>query len=354
MQRIYTFLALLALATSAPAQTSSARAKSATSPRKDVLTPPPPPKAATAQRAINPITIKVGEDDWRFADPAAFAIGSINLEAMATSPLVQGIVEQVAQDIPGGVEAFRTAFDKAIGRSGVRRISLSVKEGVSEPSVLILVTGRVNESDLAKLTQGKLEVRRLGLENVLLGSRTDLQAALRRLSVPRSNVNGALQQEGKLLAAANDIWFAGSLTGLSPLGAFKSPVKKLSFGLNLRQDIALNLTVDTGDLKTALDLAQKAQESQTELPEGASFSTTVDGSVVRMSLGMEGDRFKTFVAEAWKGQVKSGLASELGKMLEHANLSADGGQSGRTPAPKGKAVIYGLEDGPKEVPLRKP
>jgi hypothetical protein len=348
MPRIYTFLALIALAAGASAQTTQAKSKASSLPRKDVLTPPPPPKALPASRAINPAAIRAGEDDWRFADPAASVIGSVNLEALATSPLVQGVIEQIAQDLAGGAESFRSALHKTLGRSGVRRISFSIKEATGEPVVLALLTGKMDENELAKLAQGKVEFRRLGLENVLAGYRSDLQWPLRRLSLPRPAVSSALLQEGKVLAMGNDIWLAGSLAGLNSIGGFRSPVRKISFGLNVRQDIDLNLRVDTGDSKAALDFAQKAEQSQTELPEGTSLAASVEGSAVRLRLAVNGDRVGKFVADAWKGQAKG----ELAKMLEGINLSALAGTAPTTPPRPRKAVIYGLEDGPKEVPLR--
>jgi hypothetical protein len=312
------------------------------------IPPPPPPRngiRAVSAHAVNPVTIRVGEDDWRFADPASAVIGGINIEALAQSPLVRSVVEEVAKQLPGGEEAYRTATARLPVAPGLRRITFALRGGGAETDGLALITGRVDTGEIGRLAQGRVEIRRLDAENILVGTPSLVQSAVRRLALP-ARPESALIREGRVMAASGDAWLAGSADALAP-SALGIPIRQFSLALRLQQDFRLDASVEGADASFAQDILKKAEESRGQLPEGAAFSTSVEGSTVRVSFFMDGAGVRRLAAGAWTGR----LHSEFGKQMEKA-LNWAPALAGRPEPAQPKIVIHGLEDGPREVPFR--
>ena len=130
-------------------------------------------------------------------------------------------------------------------------------------------------------------------------------------------------------------------------------VRGFSLGLGLQKDLRLELPVDTGNAKRAQEMADEARKSAKDVPPGASFDTAVDGTKVRLRFAISGEQVNQAIAEA----VNTTSGPNLAELFSKAGFA--GSSSTTTPVNPPKpvrksAIIYGLDDGPKEVPLTKP
>ena len=161
-------------------------------------------------------------------------------------------------------------------------------------------------------------------------------------------MRAGLLQDAQTLAGSNDIWIAGSLpkTGTPKLPL---PIDTLTLGLSLQKDLLLDLTVNTGSVKTAQDLLHQLQQSQkSDLAKiGASMNLGAHDSTVRVRFAMNGDGLAQTLGDAM-GQ---GLTPQFAALLNRAGTPAASSPVPLPPPTRKTAVIYGLEDGPREVPL---
>jgi len=316
--------------------------------------PPPLTRQSTLQGASQPALLTVGETDWRFADPLPALVGGVNVESLSHSQLVHKLLEQLAAQLGQSPEILNK-----LGDSSITRISFSVTQRRPEPSVLVLVQGSLDDATAAGLTQSKLEMRRVDLNSVLLGSGADLDAAMARIQSKRPFVRAGLLQEVQTLAASNDFWMAGSLPSL---GAAKLPlpISALTLGLNLQKDVLLDLSMNTGSAKNAQMLLLQLQQSQkNDLAKiGASMNVGALGSTVRVRFAMNGESVSRALGEA----MSEGLGTQFAGFMSMAGMPTAGLPAAASRAPSAAptqpeaptrktAIIYGLEDGPREVQL---
>ena len=299
-----------------------------------------------------PVLVSVGEADWRFADPSAVLVGGVNVGALTSSKLVRNVLLELVGKMGQNPEVLK-AMDQA---SSVSRISFSLGEGKGEPSVLMLVEGNLDDAAAARMIQGKLEMRRLDLNTVLMGSAADLNQAATRMNATQPVLRASLQRQALALARSNDLWIAGAIPAVG--GAkLAIPMESLSLGLNLQTDVLLDLNVNMTTVKAAQDLVKQIQQGKKdELAKiGATLEASVAGTAAKVHFAMNGDQVAKAMGEAWShgvGQQMSGILGMAGMAAAAANAS----QAAPTPAPaptRKNVVIYGLEDGPREIPLTK-
>lgn len=297
---------------------------------------------------VAPSMISVGGPDWRFADPIATMIGGIDLESLAQSKIVRGAVAQLLANVPGS----QSALDNFSIASGVRRALFSLRDGAAEPSVLVLLSGQLDEKDLARALDGKLQVRRVDLENVLVGTGPELEAAVARMGRPAVASVVPAVYESKTLVDGHDIWIAGRIPRMPQTASVASAIHGFALGLSLRKDLRLDASVDTANVQMAQEIVEKARASQKEIPEGTSLDVTAQGNVVQMRFAMDGEKLSEALTKAMPTPGFSEMFSSLG--LSPAAQKGTASQKPVAPAPARKsAVIYGLEDGPREVPMNR-
>jgi hypothetical protein len=309
------------------------------------------PAQTAASQAVTPMTVAAGEPDWRFADPTAMLIGGINIERLARSELIRGTLEQIRQRLPES----QATLDKTLGpRPDISHVSFSLRQNGQDPDVLVLINGSMDEAAVAKALQSKLQVRRIDLNAVLLGNGPSLDAAVRRLSRPALPLQAPLFQQGKALAAAHDSWMAGSMPSVAQTAMLQAVVRGFSLGLDLRQDVRMELNVNFANAQLAQDIVQRVRASKADLPPGASLDIHATGSAARFLFAMDGAHVQQAVADAMAG----GLNAQLGSLFGAPDFAQAGAAPAATPKPapipapaRKSVVIYGLDDGPREVPL---
>jgi hypothetical protein len=330
--------------------------------RHEAVLPPPPPVSPQRPSVPQPTVVTVGEADWRFADPSASLVGGVNVDSLLHSELVHKVLQELASKMGQGAELLSTLAEN----SGISQIHFSVGEQAGKPAVLLLTYGALHDATVAALTQqGNVQMRRVDLMTTLFGSGADLEQAARRLQATQPVLRPALLRQAKELAADSDVWVAGSIPQMKGV-SMAMPFEELSLGLRMQHDVQLTMNVNAGSPKKAQDLADQILKSpQADLASmGVSINATVNGSSVKVLFGMNGDRVRQAITEAFDKNAGPGI-SGLARIAGLANaLSGPGlptglpaASSAAAPAAapatsaRQKAVIYGLDDGPREVPL---
>jgi hypothetical protein len=327
-----------------------------------------PAPAANPKPAARPIaaalkTIDVAKTDWRFAHPKPDLLLAINVGTITRSPFFQQMVQEAMKKVDSDQQKAQINMGLAIVK-GIERVQISVHSTAAgaDPDVLVLVTGQLDGMIRQMITQGGpkgMVTREIAQNAFLLGKAGAIDLAARRAA---GVVSPAIADE----LATNDIWIAGD-SGLlasaakSPLPPGIDSLKKFSLGLNFRDPAELNINLSTRDEAGAeqlvalynLAVAQAGTAPEaSELVQAAKIER--DGAKVRFRLSASAEILKHIAA----ARANAGTATDSGMPSQlPALLGLFGGPSAvstvATPAPapkpQGKIMIYGLEDGPKEV-----
>jgi len=279
------------------------------------------PSAGTSPGTL-PSTVDAAGIDWRFSDPSADTLAVLNCSKLSASPLAHSLI-----DLLGANQGLRQLDVQNIfrGLSGVDQVALSVRED----RIVLLVTGRTPDSILPAPEAGWKAVSLAG-NAILIGHADAVDQAVQRLSM--ATPLGDLADIALQRQADSDFWAVGSAKLASP-EAITAGVKLFSLTASIRD----RLTSDT-----AFEFNGVPEAS----PLRAWLSTLVDakieGNVVHVRMSKEAD-------ETWQsfGQIAvSPLGQRLGVLIKSARYLPvrDTAATVHT-----KPVIYGLDDGPREV-----
>jgi hypothetical protein len=236
----------------------------------------------------------------------------------------------------------------------VTRVLFSLRDSGTEPAVVALITGQVDDKALVRALNGKAQVRRVDLENVLLGTGIELENAVGRMTRPAVASALSVLHESKTLVDGHDFWIAGRIPRMPQTAGVAEAIQGFALGFSMRRDLRLDVSLNMANAQMAEEMVAKARASMKETPEGASLDVAAQGKAVQLRFGMEGAK----VLEAMsKAMPQSGFA-EMFSGLGIGPASAPAGSSApkpAAPAPVRKtAVIYGLDEGPREVPMTRP
>jgi hypothetical protein len=236
-------------------------------------------------------------------------------------------------------------------------VAFSIRNRTPEPDYLVLIKGRVDDAALARGLQGKAEMRRIGLDAVLIGKGPYLQTAVTRLSRP-PRLPGSLLQRGKTMAATHDVWFVGSLPFIPATAGLAGPIQNLALGLNVRDDLRLELTAGTATSKIARRIAEQAQVAQRQDANGGTLHVQAEGATLRLTYVVTGDQLVQNVRDALrKGFNPGALLGSLTTTPAGTAPVLETSPAAPTPNPepaRKTVVIHGLGDGPREIPLENP
>jgi hypothetical protein len=279
--------------------------------------------------------------DWRFAHPGATLVGGVRVTGLLQSPILNSLIEQNTAKDPTSaamVAAIRTAL------SGVSEIRFSVEDnGTSQPDVLAMITGHLDDAAAASLAQGKATLRRIDPDHLLIGEGSSLDDAVRRLNEPPVKLESRAVEKARPMANY-DVWLAGALPETPITASLSEMLKGLALGMSLGNDFKLEVALDTASAKMAEDLVSKAIETQKQQQQaiGGTLNAMVDGATARFRFEMEGSR----VAQAIQDAIaKGGLPQVSGLVPPQASQPA---AAPKEPERK-TVIIYGLDNGPKEV-----
>jgi hypothetical protein len=313
--------------TSAPAATRPVR----TAPRVTTLSP----RAPRTRSSASPSIIRVGELDWRFAHPHADLLIGMDLESLLGSELMRTLLRQWA----GKLGATPKEQDQMLaGLGDAKRILISIYN----KELLAMMVGNIGNLPQGPQAGG-LQFTRLSEDTALMGTEGGSFGALTRLKVPP--LPNPQQDEAKLMARTYDFWVWGRADRLAGLGAGangNTPVKKIKLGVSFRDGFNLQMILDTPDGASAAHLLAEMQKGA---PSG--MTGAVEGNSVRYAMVLDRDR----ALQRFGGFMTDSLGKQFAPLIAAARqMSAR--QSGGARPSAGKIVIDGLDDGPKEVPVK--
>lgn len=300
--------------------------------------------------------------DWRFAHPDADLRVSINLQSVLRSPAVTNAILQASLQAPKEQTA---KIQEILGILGsIERISVSARQKTAKDSdALVLVTGTFDPKWLQEFfpSKGTSQVRQVGPRSVLMGEGASFTQAARRMAGPAVAAPGELEQ--------SDIWIEAGPGILKQQQSQQTPpafrnIQALSLGMNLTESPEINLILRASDAASAQQLLTGIQGMM-----ALAIPSPKDATLLTRALQMrqEGDRIRLhFVAppelmQMAQAQAASGaLAEQLQPLLGLLGVSGGAAPAaGARPTPPepqvvvpdtgGKIIIYGLENGPREV-----
>jgi multidrug efflux pump subunit AcrA (membrane-fusion protein) len=193
---------------------------------------------------------------------------------------------------------------------------------------------------------------------ILYGDVALLDAAMRRLTLPASATPSPLIARAKTLSAGNDFWIGGSLPNIPAVALFGAGIRSLAAGLSLQQDFRFQVSLDMATAELAQALAAEARQSIEEARQQnkieAKQEIEVTGTTLHMKISMDMDRLSKLVADRLTDVAPmAGPVSGPGPSSTSPNRTQPQLQEAQPQQPK-SIKIYGLDDGPKEIPLSRP
>jgi hypothetical protein len=355
-------------------------------------------RISPAAQAAQPKVIPVDATDWRFAYPDSMMRMSINVGRMLRSPMVIDAIKNA----PGAAQLQISLGLKMI--QGIEKVQIAVRQGPggttsakagpksttsapgseNNPDMLVLITGQLDptlqQTIMQQSATNAMAARQIAPDVLLLGKTPQVESAIKRMTgAPVGGDDDSLSD--------SDLWISGDaaqMTAPVNRGNAAQPddpswaqsavmamhgvdtLKRFSLGLNVRDPFELSVNLQAANEAGADQLlglyntAMAANSGKT--PD--EFAPLVD----RVRVGRQGSeiqfRFSAPVAMLQTAFAKSQALRDLGSNPAlPAGLSGmlGGGSAGigparsatrapqAAPAPQGKIMIYGLDDGPREV-----
>ena len=288
--------------------------------------------------------------DWRFAHPGATLIGGFRVKAVLDSPLVNTLIAQATDKNPSAAAMVGMARTALGGVTGVR-FSVRDRGKGKDPDVLALVSGALDDATVSMLTQnqaqGKTSMRRIDAGTLLIGEGPSLEEAVARMGKPAVGLQARALDRSKAFANY-DLWIAGTLPELPMTVPVLDSLRSLGFGISAQNDLRVEIALETASAAMAEELISSARKAQVQQPRlGAALQSEVDGSTARFRFVMEGNQVIQAVQQAIESK---GGSSPLAAFLGQSAALPQFTESPRPAKPqRDTIVIYGLEDGPREI-----
>ena len=338
--------------------------------------PTQPAEPGVAARADSPA-------DWRFAHPDADVKISLNLQALLNSPAIAKLIEQGKSQAKDNAMQIELVLGML---KTVDRISISVRQRAAvvgkaaagaDMDVLAQVTGSFDSQLIAGFfpSTGAGKVKVVGPHTLLIGEGDSFAAAAERMAA------GARMPAGEL--EGSDIWISTSGSFLAqqaaganqPMPPFLLGLQNLAIGfnfggLNLSDSPEINMLLTATDAAAAtemLKMFQAGTEQVGQLNPMAGQATkaltmTQDGSTIRIHFVVPPEMMALGQQMAAQQATSGGLPAQLAPLLGSLGLGGLGpakpaappaGAIAPEPPPQngGKIMIYGLDGGPKAIPV---
>jgi hypothetical protein len=339
------------------------------------------PVSSAARASAKPAVIDLSRVDWRFAHPKPDLLLSINLGNIARAPFLRQSLEQSFNMTSDADRAKMDSILKMVG--SVDRVQISLAAAPPKeagPDYLILITGNLDPLVRLMLTQQSKDktvvYREIASNALLFGKTAAVDLAAQRMS-------GATAPFIADELSSSDLWVAGdtrllkSASGMStsPLPPGLDAIKRFALGLNFRDPVQLNANLsmlNEDEARKMLAMYQLLTAQAADSPESAELVRATKASVQGAEVHF---RFSASVSMLQGQMKKSGIAAgavsadaragALATLMGRFGMGQAGGGASAAPsvataasptvvapvAPKtpGKIMIYGLDDGPREV-----
>lgn len=327
---------------------------------------------------VKPAMLDLSKGDWRFAHPKPDLLLSINVGKIVHSPYM---AESIQKSFGMTSDVDKAKIDlamKMIGTVDRVQISLRATQVKNDPDFLVLVTGALDpmvKSMMMQPSKGSAVVaREISPSAILFGKASLIDQAARRMS-------GATAPVIADSLSSSDFWIAGDtgmLKGAAPtqLPPGLDSLKHFALGLNFGDPLEFNanlsmLNEDGAEKLIAMYNFLAAQSATTPQAMELAKATKVErkGTEVqfRFSAPMATiqEQMMSAAAAAGAGAGATGMGmGQLPALMGMLGMSTPGGTTAAAmphattvsaPAPvkapqnPGKIMIYGLDDGPREV-----
>ena len=260
--------------------------------------------------------------DWRFADPSADAIAVLNCSKLSAAPVAHSLIDQLGANQGLGPTDVQNIFR---GLSGVTEVALSVRGD----RMVVMVIGRAPDSILPALEVGW---KALSLDGnaMLIGHADAVEQAAQRIWA--ASPLGELAEIALERQTDGEFWAVG-VPKLAGQGALTAGIKRFSLTASMRDRL-------TSDTAFEFDGVPDAVVIRPWLNTLA--NAKFDGNAIRSQMSMNGDEMR----ESFGQIATSPFGQRLGAFIQPARYLPvrDTATTVHT-----KPVIFGLDDGPKEV-----
>lgn len=267
-------------------------------------------------------TVDAAGIDWRFADPSADSLAVLDCAQLSTSPLAKSIFGELSST-QGLTPA--QAQDLLRALSSVSKVALSIHQD----SVLVMVTGRPSDAVLPALEAGWKAVP-LGASALLIGRSAAVDEASKRLTLDTELGDFPLAAQHRPAEAG--FWMVASAK-LAGQEAIAAGAKQFELTALLADPVS---TVTAFHFDSAPDPASIRPWLNTL------GGTSVQGDVVRARVYIDAPALQENSAHIAATPLGVGLSAVIrsARYLPVRDTAA---------TVHTKPVIYGLDDGPREV-----
>lgn len=252
---------------------------------------------------------------WRLAPAHTQMVMGIRPQAITSSPLIEQILRINGGLAAGGVEAFRRES------AGVELIVMAMRNGASP---LILARG----ADIIHAVKSENDpLRYLDPQTIVVGDWNETYAAVGRIMSP-----APVPGEGRVAEVApwSDLWISADSSLLSKYSAGRVPlpgVTHFTMGLAMRDEITMMIWLETPSVFAAKVLLTRL----TKDPQSAPFADGLAGA--QTTVDQQDNAVRVYSRMRVTG-------------------APPVSQAPRPAETQKKIVIVGLEDGPKEIPVK--
>jgi len=332
---------------------------------------------------------------WRYAHPEAKALVGIEWRNIVNSPFGEQMRRQIKEagvEAAGGLEIL----------DSIDRVFLSTPGNKTgrpneQPPGVIAVQGRFDLARLREMAKahgasGKpyksvelltlskdrgtnLVMALVNSQTIVLGDLASVRAAIdQRAAADPGLASSELYRRAVELAETNDLWVVARtrLTELTNQQMAQSPllnaVESVEAGLSFRDGMGVQVNLGTNSDEAARHLAAGLQmllaltgSWQQERPEAAAIMRKLriqpEGSRVQMAIHIDQKEMENGLRElraSWKAE-PGGNVDVRAAVQGGESISPSGPEMASVNKPPRKKVIriYGLEEGPREVPYQK-
>ena len=278
---------------------------------------------ARAPQDLNPVSPSVlppAAPLWRLAPAHAQMVIGLRPQSLTSSPLMDQIMRSNSGLIPGGLEAIRRES------AGVDLLMMVTRNGASP---LILARG----PDIIHAVKAEDDpLRYLDPQTIVVGDWNETYAAVGRIMSATP-----MPGEGRMAEVApwSDVWISADSSVLNKFSAGHAPlpgVTRFTMGLAMRDEITMILWMETPSAFAAKSLLAQL----TKNPQSAPFAD-----------GMAG-------AQTTVEQVDNAVRIYSRMPMTAAQATAAKATQAVQPVKKKAYVIEGLDEGPKEIPVKQP
>jgi hypothetical protein len=290
-----------------------------------------PPKNAPRDSVTSPLPATLangtpsdsaGGIDWRFADPSPDVLVGFNVRRLSTSTLARSLMVKLGASQNLTDADMQKIFD---GLAGIDQAALSIHDD----RIVFMLAGRVADSTFTGLGQS-WKATQISESAILVGHADAVDQALQRLAIktqPAAFARLAAERQ-----ADSDLWAVGSSALVAPQ-AVSAGAKRFSLAVSIRNRL-------TSDLAFDFDGPPSSDTRRTW--QSLLGVDTLEGDTVHVNMSMEaGETEQKFgqIAASPIGQRLAALVKVARYLPVHVTA---------VPNPT-KPVIYGLDNGPKEV-----